>query len=119
MSTMVRFHEIGGPETLRLDEVDPPQPGSGEVQIRTHALALNRADVMFRTGNHFYTPDFPQAQGLEASGTIESVGPGITGLAVRDVVSVVPAFGVPDYALHGELVLAPARAVVKHPGRLS
>lgn len=119
MSAMVRFHEIGGPETLRLDEVDPPQPGSGEVQIRTHALALNRADVMFRTGNHFYTPDFPQAQGLEASGTIESVGPGITGLAVRDVVSVVPAFGVPDYALHGELVLAPARAVVKHPGRLS
>ena len=73
MSTMVRFHECGGPETLRIDEVDPPQPGSS-VQIRTRALALNRADVMFRTGNHFFRPDFPQAQGLEASGTIESVG---------------------------------------------
>ena len=59
------------------------------------ALALNRADVMFRTGNHFFTPDFPQAQGLEAAGTTESVGPGVTGLAAGDVVSVVPAFGSP------------------------
>jgi NADPH:quinone reductase-like Zn-dependent oxidoreductase len=72
MRTMVRFHEIGGPETLRLDEFDPPQPGRGEVQIRTRALGLNRADVVFRIGNHFFIPDFPQAQGLQASGTIES-----------------------------------------------
>jgi NADPH:quinone reductase len=119
MTRPVRFHAIGGPDTLHIDDVAVPTPGPGEVRIRTRALALNRADVMFRTGTHFFTPLLPQGQGLEAAGRIESVGPGVTGLAVGDAVSVVPAFPLPDYALHGELVIAPARAVVQHPQRLS
>ncbi|MFF1255028.1 zinc-dependent alcohol dehydrogenase family protein [Pseudarthrobacter sp. NPDC058329] len=89
------------------------------MRIRTYALALNRADVMFRTGIHFFKPRLPQGQGLKAAGRIESLGPEVTGLAIGDAVSVIPAFPVPDYPLHGELVLAPARAVVKHPERLS
>ncbi|SDU99431.1 NADPH:quinone reductase [Microlunatus sagamiharensis] len=119
MPLAVRFRALGGPDVLSVDEVDTPEPGPGEVRIRTRALALNRADVMFRTGTHFFEPRFPQATGLEAAGTVDAVGPDVAGLAVGDRVSVVPAFAVPDYPLHGELVLAPARAVVKHPDRLS
>jgi NADPH:quinone reductase-like Zn-dependent oxidoreductase len=119
MSTQVRFHETGGPEVLRLDDVEMHEPGLGEVRIRARALALNQADVMFRTGQHFFQPEFPQGLGLEAAGMVDAVGPGVTNLTVGDVVSVVPAFPVSDYALHGELVTAPARAVVKHPERLS
>ena len=119
MSILVRFHSIGGPEVLYLDDVDAARPQAGEVRIRTRALGLNRADVMFRTGNHFVRPQLPQAIGLEAAGTIESIGAGVVGLTVGDAVSVVPAFGLTDYALHGELVVAPAQAVIKHPENLS
>jgi NADPH:quinone reductase-like Zn-dependent oxidoreductase len=47
MARVVRFHEIGGPEVLRIENVEIPPPGKGEVQIRIHALGLNRAEVMF------------------------------------------------------------------------
>ncbi|ALE06198.1 hypothetical protein AL755_13210 [Arthrobacter sp. ERGS1:01] len=119
MNRVIRFHHTGGPEVLTIDNVEVPQAGPGEVRIKPRALGLNQADVMFRTGNHFFVPKFPQGQGLEAAGLIESVGQGVTGLAVGDAVSVAPAFPVPDYNLHGELVIAPARAVVKHPAELS
>ncbi|WP_219726590.1 zinc-dependent alcohol dehydrogenase family protein [Arthrobacter sp. AFG20] len=87
--------------------------------IRTRALGLNRAEVMFRTGNYVVDPTFPQALGYEASGTVEATGPGVAGVTVGDAVSVVPAFSMTDYALHGELVLAPSHAVVKHPEKLT
>lgn len=50
---------------------------------------------------------------------MEAVGPDVAGLRVGDAVSVVSAFTLTEYPLHGELVLAPSRAVVKHPGHLS
>ncbi|MBD7995437.1 zinc-dependent alcohol dehydrogenase family protein [Arthrobacter sp. Sa2CUA1] len=119
MPKTVRFHNLGGPEVLSLDEVDVPLPGKGEVRIRTRALGLNRAEIMFRTGNYVVEPVFPQALGYEAAGTVEAVGAEVSGLTVGDAVSVVPAFAMTEYALHGELVLAPAHAVVKHPEQLT
>ena len=77
-------------------------------------MGLNRAEVMFRTGHYLTDPVAPQALGYEAAGTVESVGPGVTELAVGHAVSVVPAFTMTEYAAHGELVLAPSRAVVTH-----
>ena len=50
MSRIVRFHKIGGPEVLQIDEVEVPPPGRGEVRIKVKALGLNRAEVMFRMG---------------------------------------------------------------------
>ncbi|OPX11777.1 zinc-dependent alcohol dehydrogenase family protein [Mycobacterium sp. AT1] len=119
MSLAIRFHSLGGPEVISVDEVDVRAPRAGEVRIRTRALGLNRADVMFRTGNHFSQPTFPQAFGLEAAGVVEALGPGVTGLTVGDAVSVVPATPLTEYPLFGDLVLAPARAVVQHPATLS
>ena len=52
MARVVRFHETGGPEVLRIENIAVPPPGKGEVQIRIHALGLNRAEVMFRTGTY-------------------------------------------------------------------
>jgi len=56
MSRAVRFHEIGGPEALRLEEVPDPTPGAGEVLIHTRALGLNRAESMFRLGEYGTRP---------------------------------------------------------------
>lgn len=119
MSKVVRFHRTGGPEVLQLEEVTAPEPQSGEVRIRTRALGLNRAEVMFRNGAYVVDPVFPSSLGYEASGEVESVGPNVSGLTIGDAVSVVPSFAMTDYGVHGELVIAPATAVVKHPENLS
>jgi NADPH:quinone reductase-like Zn-dependent oxidoreductase len=62
MARVVRFHEIGGPEVLRLEKVEIPPLGKGEIQIRIHALGLNRAEVMFRTGQYVSQPKLPPAR---------------------------------------------------------
>lgn len=119
MPRTVRFHETGGPDVLKIEDVDvrPPQPG--EVQIRTKALGLNRAEAMYRAGQYTHQPVFPAILGYEAAGVIEAVGEGVTVFAVGDTVSVIPAFSFEQYGLYGELVNAPAHAVVKHPDTLS
>ncbi|MGI5458338.1 zinc-dependent alcohol dehydrogenase family protein [Streptomyces sp. CA-249302] len=119
MSRAVRFHETGGPEVLRLEELPDPAPGPGEVLIRTRALGLNRAESMFRRGEYGIDPVFPSGVGYEAAGIVETVGAGVTGFRVGDAVSVVPSFAMTDYPVHGEVVLAPAHAVVAHPEHLS
>ncbi|WP_030907460.1 zinc-dependent alcohol dehydrogenase family protein [Streptomyces sp. NRRL F-5126] len=119
MNRAVRFHQTGGPEVLRLEEVPVPEPGAGEVLIRTRALGLNRAESMFRLGQYGIDPVFPSGIGYEAAGVVEALGEGVHGLSVGDAVSVVPSFSMTDYPVHGEAVLVPARAVVAHPERLS
>jgi NADPH:quinone reductase-like Zn-dependent oxidoreductase len=119
MSRVVRFHEIGNADVLRLAEVPDPVPGPGEVLIRTRALGLNRADSMFRLGQYRVKPVLPSGLGVEAAGVVEATGADVFHVAAGDAVSVVPSFAVTEYAMHGELVLAPAHAVVAHPERLS
>jgi NADPH:quinone reductase-like Zn-dependent oxidoreductase len=48
---IVRFHSVGGPEVLKIEELPTPEPGRGEVRLRVKAIGLNRAEVMFRRGN--------------------------------------------------------------------
>jgi NADPH:quinone reductase-like Zn-dependent oxidoreductase len=116
---VVRFHKIGGPEVLQIEELDIPAPGPGEVQIKVKALGLNRAEAMFRSGQYLEDPKLPARLGYEAAGTIESIGSGVQGLAVGDAVSTAPAFSMNQYGMYGELVNAPATAVMKHPASLS
>jgi len=115
MTKAVRFHQIGGPEVLRFDDVQvaPPQPG--EVQIRVKALGINRAEVMYRTGKYVIAPEFPAKLGYEASGEVVAIGANVNGFAIGDPVSVVPAFSFAEYGMYGEVVNAPAHAVVKNP----
>ncbi len=119
MSRVVRFHEVGGPEVLKIEDIDVPPPKAGEVQIRAKAFGLNRAEVMFRTGQYVTEPKFPAILGYEVAGVIEAIGPGVRGFTVGDKVSVVPCFMLGEYGLHGELVNAPAFGVVKNPSNLS
>jgi NADPH:quinone reductase-like Zn-dependent oxidoreductase len=50
MPTIVRFHQLGGPETLRFEETLPQQPGKGEVRLRVQAAGLNRAESLYYRG---------------------------------------------------------------------
>jgi len=119
MPLAVRFHQIGGPEVLKIETVDVPPPGPGEVRIAVKALGLNRAESMFRCGQYLEDPKFPARLGYEAAGTIDSVGPGVTGLKVGDAVSTIPSFSQNQYGVYGDLVVVPATAVAKHPPSLS
>lgn len=119
MSKVVRFHRLGGPEVLQIDELDVRAPGPCEVKIKVKALGLNRAETMYRSGQYTFTPDMPAALGYEAAGTIESVGEGVSEFAVGDEVNVIPAFSFADYGMYGETVVAPVHALVKQPAGLS
>jgi NADPH:quinone reductase-like Zn-dependent oxidoreductase len=76
----------GGPEVLKIKEVPDPKAGEGEVVVKVVAAALNRADVMQRQGNYPPPAGASLIPGLECSGTIESVGHGVTHWKVGDEV---------------------------------
>lgn len=85
MAKGIRFHETGGPEVLRWEEIEVGEPGPGQVRIRHHAVGLNFADTYFRTG--YYPAPLPAGMGVEAAGVIEAVGAGVTAFAVGDRVT--------------------------------
>ncbi len=63
------------PEVLKIEQIEVPPPGKGEVQIRIHALGLNRAESMFRRGQYLEDPKLPARLGYEAAGTVAAIGP--------------------------------------------
>ncbi|WAS52733.1 quinone oxidoreductase [Burkholderia ambifaria] len=85
MAHAVRFHETGGPDVLRWEEVDVGEPGPGQVRLRHEAVGLNFADTYFRSG--LYPVALPAGIGVEAAGVVEALGPGVTNVAVGDRVT--------------------------------
>ncbi|HBU8521972.1 zinc-dependent alcohol dehydrogenase family protein [Klebsiella aerogenes] len=119
LSRTVTFHRTGGPEVLEITPMTVAAPAAGEVQIQVQAIGINRAEVMYRSGQYVIAPQYPAKLGYEAAGIITAVGADIDGFAPGDSVSVIPAFMFSDYGMYGEIVNAPAHAVVKHPQNLS
>lgn len=85
MAKAVRFDQAGGPEVLKLVDVEVGMPGPGEVRIRHAAVGCNFADTYFRSG--YYPVQPPCGLGVEAAGTIEAMGEGVSGFSVGDRVS--------------------------------
>ncbi len=94
----LRYHQPGGPEVLRYEEVPDPVPGRRDVVIRVAATALNRLDVVQRNG--WYTlPGFalPHIAGMDVVGVVEQVGADVTTVRPGDRVVVDPSLAeVPD-----------------------
>ena len=107
MSKIIRFHEIGGPEVLRIEDLPLTEPGQGEVRLNVEAFSLNRADVMFRQGKYLQYPEFPSRLGYEAAGVVDAVGPGVTDIKIGDRVSTIPAFSMGKYGIYGESAIVP------------
>jgi NADPH:quinone reductase-like Zn-dependent oxidoreductase len=119
MARIVRFHKTGGPEVLQIEEEQVAAPAKGELQIKVHALGLNRAESMFRSGQYLEVPQLPARLGYEAAGTVIALGEGVSGFSIGDAVSTVPNFSQNQYGVYGELVNVPVSAVAKHPASLS
>lgn len=118
MARRVRFEELGGPETLHLEEVSLPPPGPGECHISVSAFGLNRAEVGFRRGRYIDVPRrFPAELGYEAAGNVLRTGHGVNGFTEGQPVSVLPTFSMNDYATYGDEAIVPATALVgRAPG---
>jgi len=81
----VRFYESGTPEVLRYEDVEVGEPGPGQVRLRHVAVGLNYADTYFRNGT--YPIPLPNGMGVEASGVVQAVGPGVTNVAIGNRVT--------------------------------
>lgn len=119
MARIIRFHEFGGPEVLRLEDMDIPAPGPGQVQIRVKALGINRAEALLRSRTYIETAPLPSGLGLEAAGIIEAIGEDVDGFAPGDAVSIIPPISMVRSPAYGELVTFPAELIVRHPSTLS
>ncbi|NEB96273.1 NAD(P)H-quinone oxidoreductase [Streptomyces bauhiniae] len=89
----ITISEPGGPENLTWTEVPDPVPGEGEVLVEVVASAVNRADIMQRQGHYDPPPGASAYPGLECSGRIAALGPGVSGWSVGDEVCALLAGG--------------------------
>jgi NADPH:quinone reductase-like Zn-dependent oxidoreductase len=119
MAHKIVFDRTGGADVLRIAEIATPVPGAEEVRILVRAIGINRAEVNFRAGTHGQPAGFPAQLGFEAAGQVDALGANVSGFEIGDAVSIVPSFTPSQYGMYGDSVLAPARAVVKHPAHLS
>ena len=111
MTKAIRFHQTGGPEVLRWEEIEVRDPEPGEVRLRNTAVGLNFRDIYLRKGMHPIAA-FPSGLGIESAGAIEALGPGVTDFAIGQRVACVAG---PDNA-YAEARLVPAARVVPLPG---
>ena len=102
--------EPGGPEVLRIEEVDDPRPGPGEVLLAVAATAVNRADLLQREGHYAPPAGAPTGLGMEVSGTVAALGPGVTGWGIGDTACALLAGG--GYA---QLAVVPAGHLLPVP----
>lgn len=119
MPKIVRFHALGGPENLRIEEAATQQPGEGEVRLRVQAVGLNRAESMYYHGYYLEQPALPSRIGYEVSGIVEAVGTGVDAEWVGQRVSTVPGFSQNRYGSLGEEAIVPAYSVQRYPEKLS
>jgi NADPH2:quinone reductase len=86
----IQLAKPGGPEVLDYVEVPKPEPKSGQVLIRIHAIGVGKPDVLVRTGVYKWMPPLPTTPGIEATGHVAALGSGVEGLRVGEPVFVYP-----------------------------
>jgi len=114
MAQVVRIHETGGPDVLKVEEGNVQQPGSNEVLIQQRAIGVNYIDIYHRTGLYKLL-NYPVGLGLEAAGVVEQVGKAVYHLQPGDRV----AYCGGPVGAYAEYRTIPARHVIKLPDSIS
>ena len=109
----IRIHETGGPGVLRLDTLDLPDPGPGQIRIRHTAIGVNFIDTYHRSG--LYPLPLPSGIGLEAAGIVEALSDGVTTLKEGDRV----AYGSGPIGAYSQAHILPAGRVARIPDGVS
>jgi NADPH2:quinone reductase len=105
----IQIMETGGPDVMRLVDIDVPPPGKGEIQLRQTAIGLNYIDTYHRSG--LYALPLPAGIGMEAAGIVEAVGEGVKGFKPGDRA----AYGLGPRGAYAFVRNIPAARVVKLP----
>ena len=113
MPVAIRFHQHGGPEVLKVEDLDPGKPAAHEVQVRQRAIGVNFIDVYDRTG--LYPTALPSGLGREASGVVAALGRGARGFRLGERV----AYVLSSPGAYSELRNVPAERLVKVPNGIS
>lgn len=113
MPKAIRIYEQGGPEVMKLEEVELPPPGAGEIRMRHEVIGLNYIDTYHRSG--VYKIPLPSGIGSEAAGVVEAVGDGVTELKTGDRVCYASGTPLQPVASYAEARNVPAARVVKIP----
>jgi NADPH:quinone reductase-like Zn-dependent oxidoreductase len=119
MPKAVRFHQLGGPENLKIEDLPLPEPGEGEVKLRVQAVGLNRAESMYYHGLYFEQPVLPSRICYEAAGIVEAVGAGVDKSWIGKRVATVPGFSMNQYGVLGEEAIVPVNVVGEFPDKLT
>jgi NADPH:quinone reductase-like Zn-dependent oxidoreductase len=119
MPKAVRFHKLGGPEVLQIEDVAARHPEMGEVAIDVAAVGLNRAESMYYRGNYSQKPEFPSGLGYEVVGTVTAVGEGVDASLIGKRIGTIPIFSMNRYPVLSEKAVVPAEAVAEFPPSLS
>jgi len=137
----MRIHEHGGAEALKLDQIEPPRPGAGEVTIRVSACAMNHLDLWIRNGLPEWRIPMPHILGSDIAGRVSEVGEGVSGISPGDEVIIQPGISCgrclrclqgresecPEYRVLGaqidggytEMLSVPAQNILPKPESLS
>jgi NADPH:quinone reductase-like Zn-dependent oxidoreductase len=117
MPKAVRYDEFGGIDVLRVDEVEQPVPGDGQVLVRVKAAGINTSEAVIRTGalSKLFPSTFPSGQGSDLAGVVEEAGAGAGGFSPGDEVIGFTN----DRASQAELVLVEAGDLTPKPGKVS
>ena len=111
----MRFHEYGGPDVLRYEDVEQPTPGAGEVRLRVAATSFNGVDAGIR-GGYLQGPfpvTLPHTPGIDVAGTVDALGEGVENVAVGDAVVAFLPMTAPGAA--SEFVIAPTEVLSTAP----
>jgi NADPH:quinone reductase-like Zn-dependent oxidoreductase len=118
MAKIVRFHNVGGPEVLKIEDIPSRPPSKGEVTLSVRAIGLNRAESMFMHGYYLEPTQLPATLGYEASGVVTAVGANVDSGWLNKSVSTMPAFSMNQYGVLGNEVIVPVRALAEYPSHL-
>ncbi len=80
----IRVHQFGPPEVMKLEEVDDPKPGHGQVVVEVYAIGVNPVDIYIRSGSYAMRPVLPYTPGMDAAGVVGEAGKGVSRLSAGD-----------------------------------
>ena len=119
MPKAIRFHQVGGPEVLHLEEVPKRSPQAGEVLLKVEAVGLNRAESMYYHGQYMEQAKLPSGLGYEAVGTVLAVGPEVEASLVGKRFGTIPGYSMNQYPVLAEEAVVPASVLAALPEAFS
>ncbi len=118
MPKAIRFHQLGGPEVLQIEEIPDRQPGPDEVLLKMEALGLNRAESMYFHGS-YEPPQLPSGLGYEPEGTVLAVGEGVDRTLLGQRFGTVPGYSMNRYPMLAEQAVVAVKELAPVPPGMS